>query len=67
MTDNTPLPLHKLSPEQRTLLKNYKTELSNELSNIIAYWQKYTPDEVNGGFAGKIDNDSYVTPDAPKG
>ncbi|WP_295713276.1 AGE family epimerase/isomerase [Mucilaginibacter sp.] len=48
-------------------MKNYKTELSSELSNIIAYWQKYTPDEVNGGFLGKIDNDNHVTPDAPKG
>lgn len=49
------------------ILANYKTELTAELSNIIAYWRKYVPDEVNGGFFGKIDNDNNVTANAPKG
>jgi mannobiose 2-epimerase len=72
MTDNTPGPLHNPSQhlsgaKQEAILNNYKTELSNELSNIIAYWQKYTPDEVNGGFVGKIDNHNNISPDASKG
>lgn len=49
------------------MLANYKTELTAELSNIIAYWQKHAPDEINGGFFGKIDNDNNVTANAPKG
>lgn len=49
------------------ILANYKTELTTELSNIVAYWQKHAPDEINGGFFGKIDNDNNVTANAPKG
>ncbi|WP_183557150.1 AGE family epimerase/isomerase [Mucilaginibacter sp. SP1R1] len=45
----------------------YKNELRAELGNILNYWLKNTPDEVNGGFWGKIDNDNQVIPGAPKG
>ena len=45
----------------------YKIELSGELSNILQFWSEKTPDKVNGGFYGKIDNDNHVTPEAPKG
>lgn len=49
------------------ILANYKTELIAELSNIVAYWKKHAPDEINGGFFGKINNDNNVTANAPKG
>src|SRR5476649_1948832 len=45
----------------------YKKELSEELSNILEFWMDVTPDEVNGGFLGKINNDNHISPDAPKG
>jgi mannobiose 2-epimerase len=70
MTDNKPLPTHHppLSAiELQKVLGCFKAELAGELSNIIAYWQKYTPDEVHGGFWGKLANDNRVTADAPKG
>lgn len=70
MPDNTPLPTHNQSLSrggQKIALDVYKTELATELDNIITYWQKYTPDNVNGGFLGKIDNDNQVTANAPKG
>lgn len=38
-----------------------------ELENILNFWIKYTPDEQNGGFYGKIDHDNNVVPQAPKG
>jgi mannobiose 2-epimerase len=72
MPENTPLPPHyplrALSRgDQKIALDTYKTELATELDNIITYWQKYTQDNVNGGFLGKIDNDNLVTANAPKG
>jgi mannobiose 2-epimerase len=53
--------------ELKDMLADFKAELTAELHNIITYWEKYTPDEVNGGFLGKIDNDNQVTANAPKG
>ena len=48
-------------------LQDYKDELSVELQNILDYWSKYTVDEVNGGFYGKISNANAVDGTAPKG
>jgi mannobiose 2-epimerase len=48
-------------------LEVYKAELSHELSRILDYWIKYTPDEVNGGFIGRIDSDENVVAGSPKG
>lgn len=45
----------------------YKAELENELSEILKYWTDHAPDNINGGFQGKIDNDNRVTENAPKG
>jgi len=50
-----------------TDLEKYAAELDTELKNILDYWITHTPDAVNGGFYGKIDNDNQVSPDAPKG
>ena len=48
-------------------LKVYKAELHTELSRILDYWIKYTPDEVDGGFFGRIDNENMVIANSPKG
>lgn len=53
--------------ELEDLCNNYKSELTSELNNILSYWQKYAPDNVNGGFYGKIDNENNITEQAPKG
>ncbi len=48
-------------------LSQYKNELQNELSAILDYWQTHTPDNISGGFYGKLDNFNNITHDAPKG
>lgn len=48
-------------------LEIYKTEMQQELENILQYWVNNTVDVQNGGFAGKIDNDNKVDIKAPKG
>ena len=48
-------------------LEVYKTELNHELSRILDYWAKYTPDTINGGFFGRIDDNDQVVENSPKG
>jgi mannobiose 2-epimerase len=48
-------------------LQRYKRELQRELENILQYWMKYAPDDDQGGFYGKIDEDNLVHPEAEKG
>jgi mannobiose 2-epimerase len=48
-------------------LKKYKSELENELANILWYWQKNAIDKEFGGFYGKLDNSNRVFHEAPKG
>jgi len=45
----------------------YRSDLQRELNEILGYWLRYSPDPVNGGFYGKIDNDNQVYIDAPRG
>lgn len=50
-----------------TLLE-LKQELTFELErNILPYWTKYTIDQVNGGFYGRISNENVVDITANKG
>ncbi|MDT0643742.1 AGE family epimerase/isomerase [Zunongwangia sp. F363] len=44
-----------------------KKELSEELDNIQAFWQKFSIDEEYGGFVGKRDHYNKLVPNAPKG
>ncbi|MGF6850313.1 mannobiose 2-epimerase [Chitinophaga sp. W3I9] len=44
-----------------------KTSLEKELTAILDYWMKYTPDETYGGFFGKLGNDNVPVPGAAKG
>ena len=48
-------------------LKKYREELLAELHSILHYWMERTPDQVNGGFVGRIDHSGNVYHDAPKG
>jgi len=48
-------------------LKTFSNELTHELSRILSYWMKNTPDEAHGGFLGRIDNENHVIPDSSKG
>jgi mannobiose 2-epimerase len=51
----------------KEILQQYRIEMEQELENILAYWMKYTIDNENGGFIGKIDHDNKIYYDAPKG
>ncbi len=44
-----------------------KEEISEELENILHYWQKFSIDEVNGGFVGKRNHQNIVDKNASKG
>lgn len=48
-------------------LEQYKSELDQELKNILDYWIKYTPDSTYGGFYGQLNNENKIFPQAPKG
>jgi mannobiose 2-epimerase len=45
----------------------YKTELQIELNAILNYWISHAPDEMYGGFYGRIDEKNRVYPQSPKG
>jgi mannobiose 2-epimerase len=53
--------------DTKVQLAIFKKELTDELCRILAYWAAITPDKINGGFYGKIDNDNRVIENAPKG
>jgi mannobiose 2-epimerase len=48
-------------------LDKYRSELEDELKNILDYWMNNTVDEQDSGFYGKIDNDNNLVPASPKG
>lgn len=56
-----------MNNDQHVPLADYKSELSSELNQILAYWTKYAVDEENGGFYGKISNTNHIERTAPKG
>ncbi|MFL5810743.1 MAG: AGE family epimerase/isomerase [Flavisolibacter sp.] len=49
------------------VLEKYREEAAQELDDILKYWMKFTVDETNGGFFGKIDHSNTVYHEAPKG
>jgi mannobiose 2-epimerase len=49
------------------VLEKYKTDLENELFQILNFWERNAVDKDNGGFYGKIDNDNTIFKQAPKG
>ncbi len=57
--------LHTGSIQQ--MLNSYQVSMQQELKNILAYWLTYTPDEMHGGFYGKINHDNTIDKEAAKG
>jgi mannobiose 2-epimerase len=51
----------------KEMLQQYRMEMKQELEDILAYWMKFTIDNENGGFVGKIDHDNKIYPETPKG
>ena len=51
----------------KTILTGYKSEVKNELEEILNFWIQNTKDNVYGGFAGRIDECNVVHPEAAKG
>lgn len=47
--------------------KVWQEELQQALDAILSYWIKHTPDEVRGGFFGRIDEHNIPDVNAPKG
>jgi mannobiose 2-epimerase len=45
----------------------YREEVSRELQSILRYWMDYTPDQLHGGFIGRVDENDRPDPQAPKG
>ncbi|OKS85102.1 AGE family epimerase/isomerase [Mucilaginibacter polytrichastri] len=56
-----------MKAELAAALQTYKDELNTELVRIMDYWSRYTIDDKNGGFYGKIDQHNNVDLQAPKG
>ncbi len=48
-------------------LRLWQRELNQELKDILAYWQRYAPDQTNGGFYGAVGYDNQPKPNAAKG
>ncbi|RIV19021.1 N-acyl-D-glucosamine 2-epimerase [Fibrisoma montanum] len=51
----TPLPTH------------IRQQFHQEHKDILAYWQRYAPDPVNGGFYGRVNYQNQPDPKADKG
>ena len=48
-------------------LDQLRAEFRQEHKDILAYWQRYAPDPVNGGFYGRVDYQNRPDPTAEKG
>lgn len=48
-------------------LRLWQRELSQELKDILAYWQRHAPDPAGGGFYGAVGYDNVPKPEAAKG
>lgn len=48
-------------------LQQFKSEQESELDRILAYWVTNAPDEVHGGFIGRISHSGKRYPEALKG
>ncbi len=51
----------------KSQLGRLQVELQQELENILDYWMRYSIDDVNGGFYGRINNENIVDNDAVRG
>jgi mannobiose 2-epimerase len=51
----------------KKVLEQYRTDLEDELREILRYWMENTVDQTAGGFIGRITHDNQKHFDAPKG
>ena len=56
-----------IATENTTSLPQFRTEVFDELSNILGYWINNTIDDKGGGFFGRVDNNNTPDPLAPRG
>lgn len=61
------LAMAKLEENEKRDLLRFKNELISELNAILAYWEKYTVDDQQGGFYGSVNNDNIPVGMAPRG
>lgn len=45
----------------------YRAEITAQLADILQFWRNNSLDETNGGFVGRLTNNGYIDPTAPKG
>ncbi len=50
-----------------TAWNSLPAEISTEYTNILQYWEHHTVDNLQGGFAGSIDQSNQVNVRSPKG
>lgn len=48
-------------------LNQLQAELRQEHKDILAYWERYAPDQAKGGFYGRVDYQNRPDPNADKG
>lgn len=53
--------------EKTSVLLPLKTEVEQELHDILAWWMKNMPDQKHGGFHASIDNNNVIDTSAAKG
>jgi cellobiose epimerase len=53
--------------EKPALLLSFKTEVEEELQQILSWWMHNMPDTQHGGFHASIDNDNAIDISAAKG
>lgn len=59
---------NSLTAGRQEKLNTLKNEVTQELTgNILKYWSQKMPDNINGGFYGRIDGTEKIYPDAEKG
>jgi mannobiose 2-epimerase len=51
----------------KSILQALADEVETELQNILHYWQRFSIDDENGGFVGRIDEHNHIHPLDPKG
>lgn len=56
-----------ITRDTKSLLVGYQASMHSELQAILRWWQQHAPDNVQGGFWGKISNHNQPQPDADKG
>lgn len=49
------------------ILASYRSAAETELADILQFWMEHAPDEINGGFVGRVNSSNWKDYTAPKG